>query len=90
MSLTLALQNSKNKNIPAWCSKCTPTIAVDDPNLMVKMPKGLTAATGMDVSEASSRLAVVSLLPMPCDATGARRHSLASLTSPLKPLNHAL
>ncbi|GAB4816336.1 hypothetical protein N2152v2_003382 [Parachlorella kessleri] len=29
-------------------SKCTPTIAVDDPNLMVKMPKGLTAATGMD------------------------------------------
>ncbi len=25
---------------------------MDDPNLMVKMPKGLTAATGMDVSAA--------------------------------------
>lgn len=29
-------------------SKCTPTIAVDDPMLMVKKPQGLTAATGMD------------------------------------------
>jgi alcohol dehydrogenase len=30
------------------CSKCTPTIAVDDPRIMLKMPKSLTAATGMD------------------------------------------
>ncbi len=30
------------------CSKCTPSIAVDDPGLMVGMPKSLTAATGMD------------------------------------------
>lgn len=29
-------------------SKCTPTIAVDDPLLMHKMPPALTAATGMD------------------------------------------
>ncbi|GAB4817718.1 hypothetical protein N2152v2_004764 [Parachlorella kessleri] len=29
-------------------SKCTPTIAVDDPGLMLGMPKKLTAATGMD------------------------------------------
>ena len=29
-------------------SAVTPTIAVDDPTLMVKMPKALTAATGMD------------------------------------------
>lgn len=29
-------------------SKCTPMIAVDDPLLMVNMPKSLTAATGMD------------------------------------------
>lgn len=29
-------------------SQATPTIAVDDPALMVGMPKGLTAATGMD------------------------------------------
>ncbi|KAL4428128.1 hypothetical protein ABPG75_002217 [Micractinium tetrahymenae] len=29
-------------------SKCTPTIAVDDPTLMVKKPAALTAATGMD------------------------------------------
>ncbi|PSC67953.1 alcohol dehydrogenase [Micractinium conductrix] len=29
-------------------SKVTPTIAVDDPLLMLGMPKGLTAATGMD------------------------------------------
>ncbi len=28
--------------------KLTPIIAVNDPKLMVKMPKGLTAATGMD------------------------------------------
>jgi alcohol dehydrogenase len=28
--------------------RCTPSIAVNDPNLMVGMPKGLTAATGMD------------------------------------------
>lgn len=30
---------------PVPCSKCTPTIAVDDPRLMVKMPPALTAAT---------------------------------------------
>ncbi|PRW39303.1 alcohol dehydrogenase [Chlorella sorokiniana] len=29
-------------------SKCTPTVAVDDPLLMHKMPPSLTAATGMD------------------------------------------
>merc|ERR1712151_465176 len=28
--------------------RLTPTLAVNDPNLMVGMPKGLTAATGMD------------------------------------------
>jgi len=28
--------------------RCTPSIAVNDPTLMVGMPKGLTAATGMD------------------------------------------
>lgn len=28
--------------------RCTPSIAVNDPKLMVGMPKGLTAATGMD------------------------------------------
>ena len=28
--------------------KVTPTISVDDPLLMLGMPKGLTAATGMD------------------------------------------
>ena len=30
------------------CRKVTPTISVDDPLLMLGMPKGLTAATGMD------------------------------------------
>jgi alcohol dehydrogenase len=29
-------------------AKATPSVAVDDPALMVGMPKGLTAATGMD------------------------------------------
>ena len=28
--------------------RLTPTLAVNDPKLMVGMPKGLTAATGMD------------------------------------------
>lgn len=28
--------------------RCTPLIAIDDPSLMVAMPPGLTAATGMD------------------------------------------
>ena len=34
-------------NGPA-CRKVTPTVAVDDPLLLLGMPKGLTAATGMD------------------------------------------
>ena len=33
---------------PPPCRKVTPTISVDDPLLMLGMPKGLTAATGMD------------------------------------------
>lgn len=39
---------STHSSVSDCCSKCTPTIAVDDPQLMVAMPKGLTAATGMD------------------------------------------
>lgn len=43
------ITNSKNHvkmAIVDW--RCTPLIAIDDPSLMVGMPPGLTAATGMD------------------------------------------
>lgn len=50
MSFSLVIPDSANfaRKSRSDCRKVTPTISVDDPLLMLGMPKGLTAATGMD------------------------------------------